>query len=191
MQQKLKQAVSISRGVDWNLCACLVKFPPDIVTPEELNRKTGSVNCIRTGIMWLFVFAGAMVLSCTSGLSLSDTETEGVRIVLSKEKETKSKHTLYMRKVMKDQMMFQDNVEAKNRPFSPSNFFLPSSGKIHRILEHIPKRNVVFVVSAARVPYILRTLFPGSATVTTAMLEMFPSCRKDDTGHLFTSHITS
>jgi hypothetical protein len=23
------------------------------------------------------------------------------------------------------------------------------------------------------------------------MLEMFPSCRKDDTGHLFTSHITS
>jgi hypothetical protein len=107
MQQKLKQAVSISRGVDWNLCACLVKFPPDIVTPEELNRKTGSVNCIRTGIMWLFVFAGAMVLSCTSGLSLS-------------------------------------------------------------------KRNVVFVVSAARVPYILRTLFPGSVTVTTAMLEMFP-----------------
>jgi hypothetical protein len=96
MQQKLKQAVSISRGVDWNLWACLVKFPPDIVTPEELNRKTGSVNCIRTGIMWLFVFAGAMVLSCTSGLSLSDTETEGVRIVHSKEKETKSKHTLYI-----------------------------------------------------------------------------------------------
>jgi hypothetical protein len=73
--------------------------------------------------MWLFVFAGAMVLSCTSGLSLSDTETEGVRIVHSKEKETKSKHTLYMRKVMKDQMMFQDNEEAKNRPFLPSNFF--------------------------------------------------------------------
>jgi hypothetical protein len=96
-----------------------------------------------------------------------------------------------MRKVMKDQMMFQDNEEAKNRPFLPSNFFLPSSGKIHRILEHIPKRNVVFVVSAARVPYILRTLFPGSVTVTTAMLEMFPSCRKDDTGHLFTRHITS
>lgn len=96
-------------------------------------------------------------------------------------------HTL----VMKDQMMFQDDEEAKNRPFLPSNFFLPSSGKIHRILEHVPKRNVVFVVSAARVPYILRTLFPGSVTVTTAMLEMFPSCRKDDTGHLFTRHITS
>lgn len=192
MQQKLKEAVSISRGVDWTLCACLIKFPPDIVTREELNRKTCSVNCIRTGIMWLFVFAGAMVLSCTSGLSLSDTETEGVRIVHSKEKETKSKHTLYMRKVMKDQMMFEDNEEAKNRPFLPSNFFLSSFLKkdTQNLGAHTKEERGICCFGSQSAIYTLHSV-SWKCDSHTAMLKMFPSCRKDDTGHLFMRHITS
>jgi hypothetical protein len=52
-----------------------------------------------------------------------------------------------------------------------------------RSLEHVPKRNVVFVVSAIRAPYTLCTLLPGSDTVTTAGLEVFPSCKKHNIGH--------
>lgn len=53
-------------------CTCLAKVPPETVTFEDVNIKTGSVNCTTTGTTWLFVFALEVVLSCTCGLSISD-----------------------------------------------------------------------------------------------------------------------